>query len=55
MPSSSASRRADDDPGETYAAVPALLDELRVRLLARDVTLRDRLDAQGIVWMLAKG
>jgi AAA domain (dynein-related subfamily) len=45
--------RADD--ADTYAAFLTTLDDLRVRLLARSVPLRDRLDAQGVVWMLAQG
>jgi MoxR-like ATPase len=33
-----------------YDAFIALLDELRLRLLFRGVSLRDRLDAQGLLW-----
>jgi MoxR-like ATPase len=47
-----ASTAQSDDP---YAEFLELLDELRVRLLARNVELRDRLDAQSIVWMMARG
>ena len=36
-----------------YENFLALLDALRVRLLASGTRLRDRLDAQGIVWWLA--
>jgi MoxR-like ATPase len=43
------------DAGETYSSFLQLLDELLVRLLARRVELRDRLDAQGVAWCLAKG
>ena len=42
------------DDADTYATFLTSLDELRVRLLARNVLLRDRLDAQSIVWMLAQ-
>ena len=42
------------DPTSVYQAFVALLDELRVRLLAQGVELRDRLDAQSIVWWLVK-
>jgi MoxR-like ATPase len=45
----------DPGEGETYSQFLELLDELHVRLLARRVTLRDRLDAQGVVWCLARG
>jgi hypothetical protein len=38
--------------GNTYELYLAQLDELRVRLLARGVELRDRLDAQSLVWWL---
>jgi MoxR-like ATPase len=40
-------------PWETYSKFVDLLDELRLRLLLRKVTLRDRLDAQGVAWRLA--
>ena len=43
------------DPTSVYHAFVELLDELRVRLLAQGVQLRDLLDAQSIVWWLAKG
>jgi 5-methylcytosine-specific restriction enzyme B len=43
------------DPGERYLAFLALLDELRVRMKARGVDLRDRMDAQGLMWWLATG
>jgi 5-methylcytosine-specific restriction enzyme B len=43
------------DPGERYLAFLALLDEFRVRMKTRGVDLRDRLDAQGLVWWLATG
>lgn len=39
----------------TYADWIALLDELRLRMLAAGTTIRDRLDAQGIGWWLAQG
>lgn len=42
------------DPASVYEAFVTLLDELRIRLLARGVELRDRLDAQCIVWWLVK-
>lgn len=44
-----------DDPVERYFAFIRLLDELRIRLLASGVRLRDRLDAQGIAWWLVEG
>jgi MoxR-like ATPase len=40
--------------GDKYGDFLNTLDELRVRLLARGVRVPDRLDAQGIVWMLVK-
>jgi MoxR-like ATPase len=43
------------DDVDTYTAFLTTLDDLRVRLLARGVPLRDRLDAQGVVWLLAQG
>lgn len=42
------------DPGSTYVEFLTLLDSLRIRLLAQGATLRDRLDAQSIAWMLVK-
>ena len=42
------------DPASVYKAFVSLLDELRIRLLARGVELRDRLDAQCIVWWFVK-
>lgn len=41
--------RADSLAGR-YARFLALLDELLLRLIARGVPVRDRLDAQGLVW-----
>jgi MoxR-like ATPase len=41
--------------GDAYGDFLNTLDELRVRLLARGVRVPDRLDAQGITWMLVKG
>lgn len=38
----------------TYVDFVDLLDELRLRLLLRGVSLRDRLDAQGIAWWLTQ-
>jgi MoxR-like ATPase len=43
------------DDADTYAMFLTMLDDVRVRLLARNVQLRDRLDAQSIVWLLAQG
>jgi MoxR-like ATPase len=45
---------ASGSPGERYADFVNLLDALRLRLLGQGVRLRDRLDAQSIVWMLVK-
>jgi 5-methylcytosine-specific restriction protein B len=43
------------DPGQTYREFLDTLDELRIRVLAQGVKLRDRLDAQGILWVFANG
>lgn len=40
---------------ELYADWLALLDELRVRLLATGVSTRDRLDAQSLAWWVIQG
>jgi 5-methylcytosine-specific restriction protein B len=41
------------DLGDRYVAFLTSLDELRIRMMARGVTMRDRLDAQGVMWWLA--
>jgi MoxR-like ATPase len=46
---------AGTEPSSAYQTFLDLLDELLVRLLARGVPLRDRLDAQGLIWWIAKG
>lgn len=43
------------DEADTYATFLTMLDGVRVRLLARNFQVRDRLDAQSIVWLLAQG
>lgn len=42
-------------PDALYAGWLALLDELRLRMLANGTVLRDVLDAQGLAWWLAQG
>jgi MoxR-like ATPase len=44
--------RTDEAPARRYFAFVELLDELRRRLAERGVQLRDRIDAQGIAWVL---
>ena len=42
------------NPADVYRTFVTLLDDLRIRLLARGVELRDRLDAQSLVWWFVK-
>jgi MoxR-like ATPase len=41
------------DPAHRYLGFVSLIDELRERLSQRGVLLRDRLDAQGVLWWVA--
>lgn len=45
----------DPTPGEKYRHALAFLDRFLDQAQARDLELRDRLDAQGLLWTITKG